>query len=56
MAALLESLGGRSPVDKWSECLEKIPSIDRVCAEYDPEKERFRLPNYKLGLELHNLK
>jgi len=50
------ALGGRSPIDKWSECLEKIPSTERVCAEYDPGKEHFRFPNYKLDLESYKLK
>ena len=44
---------------KWQhycKCLEKIPSVEIVCADYDPEKERFRLPNNKFDLELGKLK
>ena len=37
------SLGGRSPIDKWSECLARVPSTEKVCAEYEPERERFRI-------------
>jgi transposase InsO family protein len=50
------SIGGRSPIDKWSECKDIIPSTEKVCNEYNPNEERIRVPNYREDLRLGNLK
>jgi len=50
------SLGGKTPMDKWSECLDKIPYSDEVCAQYDPKKERIQEANYSLDLKLRQIR
>jgi transposase InsO family protein len=50
------SIGGKSPIYKWSECIEIIPSTEKICNEYNPKEERFRLPRYREDLMIGNLK
>jgi transposase InsO family protein len=50
------SLGGKSPLDRWSECVEKIPLTEEVCARFDSSKERIREQNYRHDLKLRELK
>ncbi len=50
------SLGGKTPIDKWSECVKKIPLTEEVCATFDSSKERIREQNYRYDLRLRELK
>lgn len=50
------SLGDKTPMDKWSECLDKIPYSDEICAQYDPKKERIQEANYYLDLKLQKIR
>lgn len=50
------NLGGKTPMDKWSECLNKIPYSDEVCTQYDPKKERIQEANYYLNLKLQKIR
>jgi len=50
------SLGGKTPIDKLCECVEKIPLTEEVCANYEPEKERFRERDYRSDSRLKKLK
>ena len=50
------SLGYKTPMDKWSECVDKIPLWEEVGANYNPKKERIREQNYQADLKLAKLK
>ena len=50
------SLGGKPPIDKWSECVEKIPLTEEVCDSFDPSKERIQEQNYRYDMKLRELK
>ncbi len=50
------SLGGKTPIDRWSECLDKIPLQEEVEANFDPSSERIRDANYHQDLQLRKLK
>jgi transposase InsO family protein len=50
------SLGGKTPIDKWSECLEKIPLQEEVEVNFDSSRERIRDANYHQDLQLRKLK
>jgi len=49
------ALGSKSPIDKWAG-METIPSTEKVCHEYNPANEHFRLPNYQEDLKVGNFK
>jgi transposase InsO family protein len=50
------SLGGKTPIDSWSEGVEKIPLQEEVTARYDSSKERIGEQNHKADFALRKLK
>jgi len=50
------SLGGKTPIDRSSECVGKIPLTEEICAWFDPTKERIQEQNYRYDLRLRELK
>lgn len=50
------ALNGKTPIDKWSECLDVTPFWEDVLEKYDPTKEQFREQNYYYDLRLQKLK
>jgi transposase InsO family protein len=50
------SLGGKTPMEKYIELMQKTPYWDEVCEMYDPTRERIQEANYSLDLKLRRLK
>jgi hypothetical protein len=50
------SLGGKTPIDRGSECLDKIPLQKEVQLSFDPYRKMIRDSNYQQDLQLRNLK
>lgn len=50
------TLNGKTPMDKWSECVKMIPFWDDVHANYDKTKEFIRDQNYYYDLRFQKLK
>jgi hypothetical protein len=49
------SLGGKTPMDRFFELIEKTPYWDDVDREYDPSKERIQEPNYQIEMALRRM-
>ncbi|ENM5748249.1 transposase, partial [Vibrio mimicus] len=50
------SLKGLTPIDKVTEISAQTPLSEEVSQHYEIKKERFQEQNYKLDLQLRNLK
>lgn len=50
------ALGGMTPMDKYFELMWKTPYWADVWANYDPDKEPFRVRDYSLDMKINKLK
>jgi transposase InsO family protein len=49
------ALNGRTPMDRWSELIHKIPLWEEIGNRYDPARERIQETNYQADLSIRRL-
>ena len=50
------ALGGKTPIDRYCELLERTPFWDEVEAAYDPTRESIREQHYAVDFALRAMK